>query len=172
MKEALKVWLRNEKEIEEAIINGEETQVIESDFGANELVIDFLKETGLWDILTRMPIKMGKNNGYPGKIILGILILKELMAIGKIAAAGKIIKDGKLMADIGFNIEKIKKREQEDKGVIDLDTLRNHLKKISQENSTKAFYEHIGLLRDKRWIRAKEYVADAVELEVPYGETF
>jgi hypothetical protein len=27
-------------------------------------------------------------------------------------------------------------------------------------------------LRDKRWIRGKEYVADAVELEVPYGETF
>ena len=27
-------------------------------------------------------------------------------------------------------------------------------------------------MRDKRWIRACEYVADAVELEVPYGETF
>ena len=94
MREAIKVWIRNEKEIEEAIINGEETQLVESDFGASELVIDFLKETGLWDILTRMPIKMGKNNGYPGKIILGILILKELMAIGKLAGAGKVIKDG------------------------------------------------------------------------------
>ncbi len=29
MREALKVWIRNEKEIEEAIINGEETQVVE-----------------------------------------------------------------------------------------------------------------------------------------------
>ena len=100
-----------------------------------------------------MPIKMGKNNGYPGKIILGILILKELMAIGKIAGAGKIIQDGKLMADIGFNIERIKKREQEDKGVIDLDTLRNHLKKIPQDASDKAFYQHIKILRDKRWIK-------------------
>lgn len=172
MREALKVWIRNEKEIEEAIINGEETQVVESDFGANELVIDFLKETGLWDILTGMPIKMGKNNGYPGKVILGILILKELMAISKIAGAGKVIQDGKLMADIGFNIERIKKAGREEKGVIDLDTLRNHLKKISQEDSSKAFYEHIHLLRDKRWIRGHEYVADAVELEAPYGETF
>jgi len=172
MREALKVWIRNEKEIEEAIINGEETQLIESDFGASELVIDFLKETGLWDILTGMPIKMGKNNGYPGKIILGILILKELMAIGKIAGAGKIIKDGKLMADIGFNLEKIKKAEKEDKGVIDLDTLRNHLKKIPQTESDKDFYQHIKILRDKRWIRGQEYVADAVELEIPYGETF
>ncbi len=172
MREALKVWVRNEKEIEEAIINGEETQLVESDFGASELLVDFLKETGLWDILAGMPIKMEKNNGYPGKIILGILILKELMAIGKLAGAGKIIKDGKLMADIGFNIEKIKKAKEKDKGVIDLDTLRNHLKKIPQIESDKAFYQHIEILRDKRWIRGHQYVADAVELEVPYGETF
>ena len=172
MKEEIKVWLRNEKEIEEAIINGEEVEVVESDFGASELLVDFLKETGLWDILTGMPIKMGKNNGYPGKIILGILILKELMAIGKIAGAGKIIQDGKLMADIGFNLERIKKAEKEEKGVTDLDTLRNHLKKIPQTESDKAFYQHIEILRDKRWIRGHQYVADAVELEVPYGETF
>jgi len=172
MKEEIKVWIRNEKEIEEAIINGEEVEVVESDFGASEFVIDFLKEASFWDILTGMPIKMGKNNGYPGKIILGILVLKELMAIGKIAGAGKIIKDGKLMADIGFNLEKIKKAEKEDKGVIDLDTLRNHLKKIPQNESDKAFYQHIKILRDKRWIRGHQYVADAVELEVPYGETF
>ena len=53
-----------------------------------------------------MLVKMGKNNGYLGKVILGILIIKELMAIRKIAGAGKIIRDGKLMADVGF-----KKRE-------------------------------------------------------------
>ena len=146
--------------------------MVESDFGANELVIDFLKETGLWDILTGMPIKMGKNNGYPGKIILGILILKELMAIGKLSGVGKIIQDGKLSGDIGFNIEKIKKAEEKDKGVIDLGTLRNHLKKIPQDESDKAFYQHIKILRDKRWIRGQEYVADAVELEIPYGKTF
>jgi len=70
---------------------------------------------------------MGKNNGYSGKIILGILILKELMAIRKIAGAGKIIKDGKLASDIGFNIERIKKAEKEGKGVIDLGTLRSLL---------------------------------------------
>ncbi len=29
MKEEIKVWIRNEKEIEEAIINGEETQLEE-----------------------------------------------------------------------------------------------------------------------------------------------
>ena len=94
------------------------------------------------------------------------------MAVGKIAGAGKIIQDGKLMADIGFNIEKIKKAEKEKKGVIHFDTLRNHSKQIDQEDSNKAFYEHIRLLREKRWIRGHQYVADAVQLEVPYRETF
>ncbi|MEA1963647.1 MAG: hypothetical protein U9O41_00730, partial [Candidatus Aerophobetes bacterium] len=74
MKEAIKVWVRNEREIEEAIINEEEVRVVESDFGANEFLVDFLKEEGIWDIITGMLIKMGKNNGYSGKIILGILI--------------------------------------------------------------------------------------------------
>jgi len=74
--------------------------------------------------------------------------------------------------DIGFNIEKIKKAERKNKGVIDLCTLRNHLKKIPQSESDKAFYTHVKFLREKRWIRGHQYVADAVELEVPYGETF
>ena len=172
MREALKVWLRNERQIEEAIINGEETQVVESDFGANEFVIDFLKEMGFWDVITAMNPTTKKNNGYPSKVILGTLIMKELLSIGKLSGVGKIIQDGKLSGDIGFNIEKIKKAEKEDKGVIDLGTLRNHLKKIPQDESDKAFYQHIKILRDKRWIRGHEYVADAVELEVPYGKTF
>ena len=172
MREAIKVWVRNERQIEEAIINGEEAQVVESDFGANEFVIDFLKEAGFWDIITGMNPKIKKDNGYPSKIILGTLIMKELLCIGKLAGAGKIIRDGKLASDIGFNIEKIKKAEKEEKGVIDLGTLRNHLKKIPQDESEKAFYRHLRLLRGKRWIRGQEYVADAVDLEVPYGETF
>ncbi|MEA1964155.1 MAG: transposase [Candidatus Aerophobetes bacterium] len=172
MREALKVWLRNEKKIEEAIINGEKVEAVESDFGANEFVIDFLKETGFWDIITGMKPKMGKNNGYSSDIILGALIMKELLAIGKLSGAGKILEDGKLMADTGFNIEKIKKAEEKEKGVIDLGTLRNHLKKIPQDESDRAFYKHIRFLREKRWIRGHQYVADAVELEVPYGETF
>ncbi|MBA7473049.1 hypothetical protein ES707_08383 [subsurface metagenome] len=113
-----------------------------------------------------------KDNGYPSKVILGTLIMKELLSIGKLSGIGKIIQDGKLSGDIGFNIERIKKAEGKDKGVIDSGTLRNHLKKIPKDESDKAFYEHIRLLRDKRWIRGQEYVADAVELEVPYGKTF
>ncbi len=73
---------------------------------------------------------MKKNNGYPSKIILGTLVIKELLCIGKLSGVGKIIRDGKLASNIGFNIEKIKKAKEKEKGVIDLGTLRNHLKKI------------------------------------------
>lgn len=100
MRQAIKVWLRNEKQIEEAIINGEETQVVESDFGANEFVIDFLKEAGFWNIITGMNPTIKKDNGYPSNVILGTLIMKELLAIGKLSGVGKIIQDGKLMADV------------------------------------------------------------------------
>ena len=172
MREALKVWVRKEEEIEEAIINGEEVEVVESDFGANEFLLDFLKESGLWDIITQMVPVVKKDNGYPSKIILGTLVMKELLSIGKLSGMGKITRDGKLMADIGFNIERITKAKKKDKGVIDLGTVRNHLKRIPREESEKALYHHLGLLRKKRWVRGQEYVADAVKLEVPYGETF
>jgi len=156
MKEAIKVWVRNEKQIEKAIINGEDVEIVESDFGNNEFLIDFLKEAGIWDIITGMKPGMKKNNGYPSKIILGTLIMKELLCIEKLSGAGKIIRDGKLASNIGFNIEKIKKAEREEKGVIDLGTLRNHLKKIPKTESNKALYKHLKLLRDKRWIRTHQ----------------
>ena len=60
MKEPLKVWIRNEKEIEEAIINGEEVEVVESDFGASELLVDFLKETGFSRYHNQNAYKDGK----------------------------------------------------------------------------------------------------------------
>ena len=172
MREAIKVWIRNEKQIEEAIINGEDAEVVESDFGNNEFLIDFLKEAGIWDTITGMEPQMKKNNGYPSRVILGTLIIKELLSIGKLSGVGRIIRDGKLASDIGFTIEKIKEAERKEKGVIDLGTLRNHLKKIPQAESDKALYQHLKVLRNKRWIRGHQYVADAVELEVPYGKTF
>jgi len=172
MKGALKVWLRNEAEIEAAIAQGEEVEVVESAYGANEFILDFLKDSGLWDILTQMKPAMKKDNGYPSPVILGTVVMKELLSIGKLAGMGKVITDGKLMADLGFSLERIKAAKAAQKGLIDLGTIRNHLKRIPRAESANALYGHVGLLRAKRWIRGHQYVADAVELEVPYGEDF
>ena len=95
--------------------------------------------------------------------------LKKLININPSGLLKAVPERQRRMDDV---MRQIKKAEKEDKGVIDLDTLRNHLKKIPQTGSGKAFYQHIKILRDKRWIRGHQYVADAVELEVPYGETF
>ncbi|MFW6114075.1 MAG: hypothetical protein ACOC78_04035, partial [Actinomycetota bacterium] len=105
MKGALKVWLRNEAEIEAAIAQGEEVEVVESAFGAYEFILDFLKDSGLWDILTQMKATMKKGNGYPSRVILGTVVLKELLSIGQLAGMGALIADGKLMADLGFSLE-------------------------------------------------------------------
>lgn len=128
-----------EVKIEEAIINGVKVEVLDSDFTANEFVIDFLRKMGPWDILTGMPIKMGKNNGYPGKVVLGILILKELMAIRKIAGAGKVIQDGKFGPELTSTLKKSKKHRRKIKGIIDLRILSNHSKRAAQGESEKAF---------------------------------
>ena len=45
---------------------------MESDFGANEFVIDFLKEMGFWDVITAMNPATKKDNGYPSKVILAL----------------------------------------------------------------------------------------------------
>jgi len=81
---------------------------VESDFGANEFVVDFLKEAGFWDVITPMNPATKKDNGYPSKVILGTLIMKELLSIGKLSGVRKIIQDGKLSGDIAFNINKNK----------------------------------------------------------------
>jgi len=110
-------------------INGVKVEVLDSDFTANEFVIDFLRKRCLWDILTGMPIKMEKNNGYLGKVVSGILILKELMAIRKIAGAGKVIQDGKLSPELASILKKSKKHRRKIKGIIDLENLEESLKK-------------------------------------------
>ena len=76
-----------------------------------------------------------------------------------------------LWPTLALRKEKIKEAEEKGKGAIDLCTLRNHLKKIPQIESSKAFYEHLKILRNKRWVRGYEYVADGVDLEVRYGKT-
>jgi len=43
------------------------------------------------------------------------------------------------MIDAGFNVEEIKKREKQDKAVVDTETLSNHLNRISEESCTKTY---------------------------------
>ncbi|MEW6619451.1 MAG: hypothetical protein AB1422_08980 [bacterium] len=56
--------------------------------------------------------------------------------------------------------------------VIDPEILSNHLARIGVSNVLHNFTKHVRLLRERRWIRGKVYLADAMEIIIPYGKKY
>lgn len=164
---AIKVWTNNLEAVEDAILNGEETDSVLTEYGANEFALDFLIDNGIWPHLLVKPRKR-KDNGIDWKKLGGIAVLTELLHVGHLAKADKVIKDAKLMRELGFTFAEIEVAKEKDKGVIHRDTLRNYYKAIPQQQSIKEFYGYVNLIREKRWVRGGTYVADGLEIEV-YG---
>jgi hypothetical protein len=170
MKESFKVWMCNLQAAETALLAGEKTEEVLTQYGANEFAVDFLRQSGLWDELLVKP-KRGKDNGKDWKKIAGIAILSELLHVGQLAKADKVIKDAKLMMELGFTFAEIESAKSQDKGVMHRDTIRNYFKAIPAEKSQKEFYDFVNFMRGKKWLRGKTYVADGFEIEV-YGKTY
>lgn len=166
----IKVWTHDPEKVEAAILAGEEQKETITKYGANEFALDFLRRSGLWDQLLVKPNR-SKENGKDWKKIAGIAALLELIHVGHLARAEKIIKDAKLMVELGFTFEEVKTAKANEKGVIHRDTIRNYFKVIPQGESIKGLYDHVNMLRHKRWNRGKVCVADGFEIEV-YGETY
>lgn len=55
----------------------------------NDLVVDFLREEGFWDHLISLKPVLGKDNGKDWRKLNGILILAELLHVGKLARVDK-----------------------------------------------------------------------------------
>ena len=102
----------------------------------------------------------------------GIEVIRELADINAISHCGKILSDVRLMAIAGFNVEEIERGRGKGKLIIDPETLSNHLGRIGVWSVQRSFAEHVGLLRQRRWIRGKVYAADAMEIIIPYGEKY
>jgi len=171
--EKWKVWKRGDNRVEKTMIAGGSTEVTTSAYGRNDFVIDFLMQSGLWKIMSDMyPDRLKKKNGKDWKAMNGVEIIRELANVHRISKCNKIIRDVRLMIDAGFNVEEIKKREKQDKAVVDTETLSNHLNRISEESCTKTFYSYVKHIRSKRWIRGHIYAADAHEIIIPYGRKF
>ncbi len=173
MNKKYKIWYHKQKETEEDVIEGSEFDVIKSKFGASEYIIEFLKDTKLWDSMIKVkPKLLKKGNGKDWKKINEIMVVKELAGVRTISSANKVIRDGNLMTSLGFNLELIKEKESEDKGIVHQDTLRNHLKRIPIKESIKSFYkDHVNLLRKKKWIRGGVYAIDGYNIEI-FGEEY
>ena len=164
------VWVRDDAACSEALRSGAPVEVALSSFGDNDGVLDFLVTSGLWSVLTSMePDGLRKENGKPWRALNGVEVLRELARVDRIAHCGKIVRDVRLMMIAGFNAEAVARARARDRPVVDPETLANHLARISPRSAARTFAEHVDLLRRKRWIRGRTYVADAHELIVPYG---
>lgn len=165
-----KVWIWDKEKVGKEVIAGEHFESVGTAFGENDLWISLLKETGLWDQVASLRPKV-KGNGVPWERLNGILVLKELLALGKLQHVGKLIRDGGLMHQLGFNLEVIKEKLEEDKGIIHRDTARNHLKRMEVEESVSHFYGFVRWMREKRWVRGNICAADGFVIEVT-GKTY
>lgn len=165
-----RLWIRDDAGCREAILKGEEVEVVPSAYGENDFFIEFLMGSGLWQNMAGMyPDILKKDNGKPWKALNGVELIRELADVDRIAHCGKVLSDLRLMMIAGFNVEEVMRARESGKFIIDPETLSNHLNRISPAGCQRTMSEHVKLLRKKRWIRGGVYVADAHEIIVPYG---
>ena len=154
-----------QEKVETAVLSGAEFDPVATAYSANDLVLDLLREEGIWERL--VSVRPGvASNGKDFQKVLGILAIKELLHVGRLQHIGKILRDANLMAGLGFTLEEVEEKGEKDRGIIHRDTARNHLKKIAVDESVSDFYRFVGFMRGKRWIRGGLYAADGFEMEV------
>ena len=161
----IKLWRLDNEAAAKAVIQGEDYEPITNSFGANDFVLEFLRENGLWETLINPSAKLlKKENGKDPKILNAIMALKELVGIKRIANSSPLFHDVCLMADLGFNLEDL--MDDKAKGVISANTLRHHSNRIPAEESYRAFYEHVNFMRKKKLLRGGKYAVDGYEIEI------
>jgi hypothetical protein len=165
-----RLWTRDDAVVEQNILAGKETEPVLTAYGDNDLVLGFLMQSKLWAVMTGMEADgLRCRNGYSQKVLNGVEVIRELAAIKRIQHCGKVLHDTRLMMQAGFNLEQLARASRDNRGVIDTETLSNHLGRISPPSAQQAFREHLQLIRRKRWLRGTLYVADAHEIIIPYG---
>jgi hypothetical protein len=160
------LWRMDAEATAAAVINQEEYDSITNSFGANDFIIEFLKNNGLWETLINPKADLKKNNGNNPRILNGIMAIKELVGIKRISNTGVLFSDVCLMAELGFNLEEVISLNKKDKGVICKNTLWNHSNRIATEESYKRFYGHVKHLRKMKWLRGGVYAVDGYEVEI------
>jgi hypothetical protein len=94
MKTRVKVWTQDQKHLEQVLLQAQPHASTETNYTANDFLLEFFKENGLWDSMVgSRPKKLKQDNGYPWKILQQIGILHEL------AQAGRLIKIFPLISD-------------------------------------------------------------------------
>lgn len=165
-----RTWLRDDPRVRDAISAGEDVEVEASAYAANDFLIEFLMGSGLWEKLVSLrPAGLRKDNGKPWRAMNGLEVLRELAGVERIARCGKVISDARLMAIAGFNAEEIARARRRDGLVVTPETLSNHLERIAPRDAVRCFYDHVALLRDRKWLTRGIYAADGHDITFPHA---
>lgn len=165
------LWREDKAAVERQLAQGLRHEGHNSAFGDNDLIIGFLMVEGFWSVLTETKADLlKKENGYPPRMLNGLCALRELAGVERIAQSGKVLGDEALLRLVGFQAEQIEAARAEGRLRVDPETLSNHLSRISSASAERSWWEHVRLLRAKRWYRGGVYAVDGTDITIPYGE--
>ncbi len=161
----VKTWLFDEERVREALLCGLLPEDLEVSTQARmDLVVNRLRELGLWEYITGMPVVHGKKNAYSSEQMLGIVALLELAEGNtRLCSASKLLLDATTIGTLGFNLELLDRRKG--KGIASANTVRNHLKKVPEGEGPRALRRQAQYMRQRKWLRGHEYAADATKLD-------
>lgn len=163
-------WLRDDPRVREAILEGRPVEATLTEYTSNDFLLEFLMGSGLWELLVSVkPDGLRKENGKPWRALNGLEVLRELAWVDRIAHSGRVIRDTRLMMIAGFNAEEIERQRRRDDLVVTPETLGNHLTRMSPRSIGRAFYQHVALLLDRKWIGPGTYAADGHDITFPHA---
>jgi len=165
------LWREDKQAVAKKLEQGRDLDGHNSAFGDNDLIIGFLMVEGFWSVLVETEADgLKKDNGYPPRTLNGLWSLCELAGVERIAQSGKVIGDEALLRMVGFQVEQIERARAKGRLRVDPETLSNHLGRISETSVAKSWWEHVRLLRSKKWYRGGVYAVDGTDITIPYGE--
>jgi hypothetical protein len=171
--DSFRVWEKDPARVAQDIVEGRPFDAFLSERGRFDAMFDFLLRSGLWTAATEMrPSGLKKDNGIPYRLLNGVECLREMAGIDTPANCGPLLQDSYLLERIGFTAEKIAERRAEDRTVIDPESLSNHLGRFTGQDLEAGFLQHVGVIRQKRWLRGGVYAVDGHDIPIPYGKGY
>ncbi|MFH1723943.1 MAG: hypothetical protein ABII00_04890, partial [Elusimicrobiota bacterium] len=165
------LWREDKSAVAQKLEQGQDLDGHTSAFGDNDLIIGFLMVGGFWSVLVETEADgLKKGNGYSPRTLNGLWALCELAGVERIARSGKVVGDEALLRTVGFQAEQIEDAREQGRPRVDPETLSNHLGRISEKSVQRSWWEHVRLLRSKKWYRGGVYAVDGTDITIPYGQ--
>ncbi len=164
-------WREDKAAVAVELEGGNQLEGHNSAFGDNDLIVGFLMVEGFWSVLVGTEADgLKKENGYPARILNGLWALCELACVERISQSGKVLGDEALLRMVGFQAEQIEEARAQGRLRVDPETMANHLGRISKAAVDRNWWEHVKLLKSKRWYRGGVYAVDGTMITIPYGQ--